>query len=149
MPDADPATHIGSAVEIDVGLHSLLALSNGQLIDNPRWLRAALAKLRVAQRRMAQCKRFGSGWRKAAYQVAKLQEQVANQRPLAQDHDCTSSHYRLLAIEALNLAFMTRNGYLSLSAHDAALGLCSTPTTSASRLAGQARLDEAIVGSRA
>lgn len=29
----------------------------------------------------------------------------------------------LIAIEDLNLAFMTRNGHLSLSAHDASLGM--------------------------
>lgn len=124
LPDPEPVQHTGPAVGIDVGLHSLLALSNGQTIDNPRWLRASLAKLRVAQRRMTRRKRYGSGWRKAALQVVKLHERIANQR---RDfwHKTTTGlarTYGLIAIEDLNLAFMTRNGQLSLSAHDAALG---------------------------
>lgn len=122
--DPEPVAHTGPAVGVDVGLYSLLALSNGTLIDNPRWLRAGLGKLRVTQRRLSRRKKFGSGWRRAARQVAKLQEHVANQR---RDfwHKATTDlarTYALIAIEDLNLAFMTRNGHLSLSAHDAALG---------------------------
>jgi putative transposase len=125
MPDPTPSQHDGPAVGIDVGLHSLLALSNGTLIDNPRWLRQGLGKLRTTQRRLSRRKKFGSGWRKAARQVAKLQEHVANQR---RDfwHKTTSElakTYSLIAVEDLNLSFMTRNGNLSLSAHDASLGM--------------------------
>lgn len=125
LPDCAPQAHIGGTVGIDVGLHSLLALSDGKLIDNPRWLRASLGRLRVAQRRMARRKKFGSGWRKAVQHVARLQEHVANQR-LDFWHKLTTElakTYSLIAIEDLNLAFMTRNGKLSLSAHDAALGM--------------------------
>ncbi|MFN8466922.1 MAG: transposase [Caldilineaceae bacterium] len=124
LPDVAPSAHTGPAVGIDVGLHHLLALSDGGTVENPRWLRHGLAKLRVAQRRMARRKKFSSGWRKAARQVAQLQEHVANQR-LDFWHKTTTAlvrQYNLIAIEDLNLAFMTRNGSLSLSAHDAALG---------------------------
>jgi putative transposase len=57
-------------------------------------------------------------------QVAKLHEKVANTR---RDFWHKTTHwlvdiYGNIAIEELNLQFMTRNGHLSLSAHDAALG---------------------------
>lgn len=125
MPSTIPVEHNGPAVGVDVGLHSLLALSDGTLIDNPRWLRQGLGKLRTAQRRLSRRKKFGTGWRKAARQVAKLQEHVANQR---RDfwHKTTgdlAKTYSLIAVEDLNLSFMTRNGNLSLSAHDASLGM--------------------------
>jgi len=124
MPDSVPAQHDGPAVGVDVGLHSLLALSDGALIDNPRWLRQGLGKLRTAQRRLSRRKKFGSGWRKAARQVAKLQEHVANQRHDFWHKTTTNlaKTYSLVAVEDLNLTFMTRNGNLSLSAHDASLG---------------------------
>lgn len=125
MPDPEPVTHDGPSVGIDVGLHSLLALSDGRLIGNPRWLRVSLSRLRVAQRRLSRRKRFGSGWRKAAHQVARLQGHVANQRSDFW-HKTTgelAQTYSLIALENLNLAFMTRNNSLSLSAHDAALGM--------------------------
>lgn len=125
LPDPEPVQHTGPAVGIDVGLHSLLALSNGILIDNPRWLRASLSRLRTAQRRLSRRKKFGSGWRKAARQVAKLQEHVANQRRDFWHKTTTdlAKAYSLIAVEDLNLSFMTRNGNLSLSAHDASLGM--------------------------
>ena len=37
----------------DMGLLRLLTLSDGTLIDNPRWLRSSLDKLRRTQRRLA------------------------------------------------------------------------------------------------
>jgi putative transposase len=125
LSDPEPIAHVGPAVGIDVGLHSLLALSDGRLIDNPCWLRTGLRKLRTAQRRLSRRKKFGGGWRKAARQVARLQAHVANQR---RDfwHKTTTTlakTYSLIAVEDLNLSFMTRNGNLSLSAHDAALGM--------------------------
>ena len=125
LPEAAPVVHDGPTVGIDVGLHNLLALSDGVLIDNPHWLRGELRKLRIAQRRLSRRKRFGSGWRKAARQVAKLQEHVANQRRDFWHKTTTrlAKTYSLIAVENLNLSFMTRNGKLSLSAHDASLGM--------------------------
>ena len=124
IPDAVPPAHNGPSVGIDVGMYHLLALSDGSIVENPRWLRHGLARLRVTQRRLSRRQKFGSGWRKAARQVAKLQEHVANQR-LDFWHKTTTAlarQYSYIAIEDLNLTFMTRNGSLSLSAHDAALG---------------------------
>lgn len=125
LPDVEPVVTNRPDVGIDVGLHHLLALSDGTIIDNPRWLRSNLTALRVAQRRMARRKKGGSNWRKAARQVAVLHERVANSRREFW-HQTTRriiNDYGNIAIEDLSLAFMTRNGNLSLSAHDAALGM--------------------------
>jgi putative transposase len=124
FPDPEPPESDKPVVGIDVGLHSLLALSNGEIIENPRWLRQSLAKLRVAQRRLARRKKGSNRRRKAAVQVAKLYEHIANQRRDFWHKTTTDLINRFggFAIEDLNLSFMTRNGSLSLSAHDAALG---------------------------
>lgn len=124
LPDVEPVQSDRHDVGIDVGLHHLLALSDGTIIDNPRWLRSSLADLRVAQRRLSRRRKGGSNWRKAARQVAVLHERVANTRREFW-HQTTRrivNDYGNIAIEDLPLAFMTRNGNLSLSAHDAALG---------------------------
>lgn len=123
--DPQPLPHVGPAVGIDVGLKSLLALSDGTLIDNPRWLRSSLAELRVWQRKMSRRKRFSRGWREAKSHVSKLQEYIANQR---KDfwHKLTtalSQTYGAIAVEDLNIAFMLKNHHLALSAHDAAIGM--------------------------
>jgi putative transposase len=115
----------GGPIGIDMGLRSLLATSEGELIDNPRWLRASLASLRVAQRRVSRRKKGSKRWRKAVRQVACLHEQIANQRndhwhkltrELAENHS-------LIAIEDLDLKFINTNRHLSLSSHDAGLGM--------------------------
>lgn len=109
----------------DMGLLRLLTLSDGTLIDNPRWLRQALDDLRRAQQRLSR-RQNGSNRRKQAAQVvAKLHEHIANQR---RDfwHKLTTrlvNNYGLIALENLSLDFMLRNARLSLSAHDAGLGL--------------------------
>ncbi|MBL8133297.1 MAG: transposase [Anaerolineae bacterium] len=109
----------------DVGMLRLLTLSDGTGIDNPRWLRGTLKKLRRAQRRLSRRQKGSNRRRKARRQVALLHEQVANTR---RDfwHKVTTAlvnTYGAIALEALNLNFMLRNGRLSLSAHDADLGI--------------------------
>lgn len=123
-PDLLVGKPVGAAVGIDMGLHHLLALSDGGTVENPRWLRSSLAKLRVAQRRLARRKKGGSRRRKAAVQVARLHERIANQR---RDfwHKTTRqlvNTYSVIALENLTLKFMTANHHLALSAHDAGLG---------------------------
>ncbi len=124
MLDKPAPAHTGPAVGIDMGLHHLLALSDGTIIENPRWLRASLAKLRVAQRRMSRRTKGSHRRRKAAAQVARLHEYITNQR-------CDLWHkltrrlvdtYGLIALEDLTLKFMTANPRLALSVHDAGLG---------------------------
>jgi putative transposase len=124
-PAGPIAAHSGPAIGIDMGLKALLALSNGLLIENPRWLRGALARLRSAQRRLARRKKGSKRRRKAAFQVARHHQRVRNQR---RDfwHKLTrqlADTYGVIALEKLTLAFMTHNRHLALSAHDAGLGL--------------------------
>lgn len=129
LPDALPAEPNGlPAVGGDMGLLRLLTLSDGTEIDNPRWMRQALADLRVAQRRLARRTKGSQGRKDARQIVARLHEHVANVR---RDfwHKVTLwlvSTYGLIVLEQLDLAFMTRNGRLALSAHDAGLGLFQT-----------------------
>jgi putative transposase len=114
-----------SLVGIDMGLSRLLTLSDGTWVDNPRWLKTSLAKLRVAQRTLARRKMGSKRRRKARHQVALLHEHVANTR---RDfwHKVTTylvNTYGGIGIEDLKLGFMLKNKHLSQSAHDAGLGL--------------------------
>jgi putative transposase len=114
----------GQAVGIDEGLKSLLALSTGELIENPHWLRSSLTQLRKVQRHASRQVK-GSLRRKRTYhQIGKLHEHIANQRrdSLHQITQDLVSRYDLIGIEDLTLAFMNCNDHLSLSSHDAGLG---------------------------
>jgi len=118
-------SHIGQQVGVDVGLKSLAALSTGELIENPRWLRENLAKLRRFSRHASRQVKGSNRQRKTYRQIARLHERVANQRAdyLHKVSSRLVAENDLIAIENLSLSFMNRNGHLSLSSHDAGFGL--------------------------
>ncbi len=118
-------TQTGNQVGVDVGLKSLAALSTGELVENPRWLRANLGKLRCLQRHAARQVKGSKRQCKTFQQIAHLHEQVANQRTdyLHKFSSRLVIENDLIAIENLSLGFMNRNGHLSLSSHDAGFGL--------------------------
>jgi len=126
LPDKQITVHRESnAVGIDVGLKSLIATSDGCLLDNPGWLKETLRDLRVAQRKVARRKKGSKRRRKAVKQVANLHEKVSNQRndywyKLTRELAESYSH---IAVENLVLRFMNKNKSLSRSSYDAGLGI--------------------------
>ncbi|OGG46110.1 MAG: hypothetical protein A3F84_26835 [Candidatus Handelsmanbacteria bacterium RIFCSPLOWO2_12_FULL_64_10] len=125
MPDPEPVIHEGPAVGVDMGLSSLLTFSDGTTVENPRWFRGNLKKLRVCQRRASRRKKGSHGRRKASRQAARLHGRIANQRADFW-HKTTRkvvNKYSLVAIEDLTLGFMTKNPHLALSTSDAGLGM--------------------------
>jgi len=124
-PDPELAPHPHKpVVGLDMGLHWLLAFSNGDVLANPRWLRAEQAKLRRLQRQVARRKKGSTRRRKAAALVARQHERIANRR---RDfwHKGTFdlvNRFGVIALEDLSLSFMTCNHHITLSAHDAGLG---------------------------
>lgn len=111
-------------VGIDVGLKNLLAFSNGELVNNPRWLEENLLKLRYLQRHASRQTKNSQRQKQTYSRIASLHEQIANQR---RDYlHKIASHlvreFDLVAIEDLSLSFMNHNRHLSRSSHDAGLG---------------------------
>lgn len=120
LSDPTPAPHAGPKTGIDIGLSSLVTLSNGQTIDNPRWYRAAENKLAQAQRVVSRRVKFSNRWRKQARLVARRHTKIANQRrdfhhKLARQLVNT---YSLIAVEDLNMNGLARSS-LAKSVHDA------------------------------
>ena len=115
----------GKQVGIDLGLKILVALSTGELISNPYWLRSNLAKLRCLQRHASRQVQGSHRQYKSYHRMARLHEQVANRR---RDYLHKIS-YRLvaendlIAIENLTLGFINHNRHLALASHDAGFGL--------------------------
>jgi putative transposase len=105
MPDPLPAEPNGKpAVGCDMALLRLLTFSDGTLLDNPRWLRQSLSKLRRAQRRLSRAKKGSARRQDKRLLVAKLHEHVANAR---RDlwHKLTHwlvKRYGLIALEKLS-----------------------------------------------
>ncbi len=117
--------HPEEIIGIDVGLKSLLAFSDGTLIENPRWLRESLNELRITQRHVSRQMKGSKNQRKTYLQIAKLHEKISNQR-MDYLHKISReivNNYGLIAFEDLSLKFMNQNKHLSLSSHDAGFGI--------------------------
>jgi putative transposase len=117
-----PAT--GKAVGVDVGIHHLLATSENEVVENPRWYQVVQRKLRVVQRRVARRKMGGSNRRKAVLDLQRQQLHIANRR---KDYLEKLSHhlivnYDVIALEDLQIQGMVRNHHLSKSILDAGWG---------------------------
>jgi len=112
-----------STIGIDVGLSSFAALSNGELIANPRNLKVGLAKLRRCQRKVARRKKGGTGRRKAVHFLQKAHAHIGNQRADFQHKFSRNlaNTYGLIAVEDLNIKGLSR-GILSRSVSDASWG---------------------------
>ena len=131
--EAAPLEQTGCSVGIDVGLTAFLTTDTGETVTNPRPLKNALRRLRLAQRSFARKKRANKNKKtgcqgvrraKAGRLVASVHRKVANTR--------TDFHHKIaytlvqrndtIMHEALQVANMVKNHGLARSIHDAAWG---------------------------
>ena len=73
-----PAT--GAAVGIDAGITSLVTLSTGEKVANPRHERRARARLALAQRRLSRKAKGSANREKAKLKVARAHARIADRR---------------------------------------------------------------------
>lgn len=69
-----------NAVGIDLGIKEFCITSDGELINNPKFLKQSLNKLAKAQRELSRKPKGGSNRNKARIKVARLYEKISNQR---------------------------------------------------------------------
>lgn len=117
-----PAT--GHAVGVDVGISSLIATSDGELVENPKWYREGQAKLRILQRTVTRRKKGGSNRRKAVCALQVHHEFITNQRKdfLNKLANRLITNNDLIAIEDLRIQNMVKNHNLSKSILDGGWG---------------------------
>jgi putative transposase len=119
-----PLPPTGKAVGVDVGVYHLVATSDGEVIENPRWYQTEQQKLQVLQRRVSRRKLGGSNRRKAVVVLQRQHEHIAQRR---KDFLNKVAHtliigYDLIALEDLQISGMVRNPHLSKSILDAGWG---------------------------
>ena len=73
-----PATD--SKIGIDLGIKEFCITSDGEMIENPKYLRKSEKRLRKLQKDLSRCKKGSSNRNKARIKVAKEHEKIANQR---------------------------------------------------------------------
>ena len=122
-PTANPAPR-GGVVGVDLGVKNLATLSDGTVIENPRYLRKSERKLKQAQQALSRKTKGSNRRAKAKAKVARLHARVANQR-LDAMHKLTArltNKYSDISIEDLHVAGMVKNRHLAKSISDAAFG---------------------------
>jgi putative transposase len=97
-------------VGIDLGVTHFAALSNGELIDNPRHYRRAEKRLKKLQEALSRKKRGSHRRKKAVQAVAKAHRKIRNQR---RDFAHKASRqlvnrYQIIALEDLQTANLVR-----------------------------------------
>lgn len=111
----------GSQVGVDVGITSLVALSTGEKITNPKHEKRDRKVLARAQRALARKKKGSANRAKAKHRVARIHGRIADRR---RDHLHKLStrlvrEYDTIAIEDLTVRNMVRNHSLARAISDA------------------------------
>ena len=120
--DKLPASH--KNIGIDLGITSLIALSDGSKVSNPRTFNAKYKKLRKAQKALSRKVKGSSNRHKARLQVAKVHAQISDAR---KDflHKLTTQLVRdnqVITIEDLAVKNMVKNHKLARAISDASWG---------------------------
>lgn len=111
----------GKSIGVDVGLESLITLSNGEQVKPPQYLRQSEAKLVKAQQQLSRKKEGSSNRNKQRIKVARVHRNIRNQR---QDFAHKISRelvntYDLIVFEKLQIQNMVKNHHLAKSINDA------------------------------
>lgn len=112
---------IENSVGIDLGLSNFAYLSNGEVIENPAFLKNDLKKLRRYQRQFSRKKKGSSNRKKFALRVTRLHMRVRNKRKDFHHKLSTqiAKNHGVVAVEDLNIKGMVRNRHLSRAISDA------------------------------
>ena len=129
----------GQAVGADVGISTLIATSDGQRIENPKWYHAEQAELRILQRTVSRREKGGSNRRKAVVQLQRKHAKIANRRRDYLDkqvHDWVVQ-YDLIALEDLRIMNMVQNHNFAKSILDGGWGYLKQQLTFKAAEAGR------------
>lgn len=112
--------HTGAIVGIDLGIKEFAITSDGQHIENPKYLRKSEMKLAKLQKELSR-KQIGSSNRnKARIKVARQHEKIANQRKdfLHKTSTQIIQDYDIICLETLKVGNMIKNHKLAKSISD-------------------------------
>ena len=78
--EIEPLEKTGSVIGLDLGIKEFCITSNGDMIENPKYLKKSLDKLAKLQRELSRKPKGSSNRNKARIKVARQFEKVSNQR---------------------------------------------------------------------
>jgi putative transposase len=111
-------------IGLDLGITSLIALSNGEKVANPKGFAAKRAKLRRVQKALSRKQKGSSNRQKARLKVARVHQEISDAR---KDflHKLTTQLVRenqTIAVEDLAVKNMVKNRKLAFAISDASWG---------------------------
>lgn len=115
----------GKEVGIDLGIKEFATLSDGIVIDNPKYLRENQSKISRIQKYMSRKTKGSNRWHKNRIRIARLYNKVSNKRSWFL-HNLTTylvNNYDTICIEDLNVSGMVKNHKLANSISDASFSL--------------------------
>lgn len=120
--DIDLTLHENNnAVGIDLGIKSFAITSDGEIFDNPKFLRKSEKRLKKLQRDLSRCEKGSKNRQKCRIKVAKQYEKISNQR-LDFLHKLSKqliNENQVICLESLKVANMLKNHKLAKSIADA------------------------------
>jgi putative transposase len=122
--EIEPLPECSNKIGVDLGITSLVALSTGEKIANPKCFNAKRRKLKKAQKALSRKQKGSNNRYKARLKVAKVHQEISDAR---KDflHKLTTRLVRenqTIAVEDLAVKNMIKNQKLALSISDASWG---------------------------
>ena len=113
--EVQPLPKTNKEVGIDVGLKNFATLSNGEVFENPKFLRKMEQKLIREQRILSRRVKGSSNWNKQRIKVARIHERIVNARTdyLQKISTYIVKNHDIIAIEDLQVSNMLKNHTLA------------------------------------
>jgi putative transposase len=110
-----------TTVGIDVGIKDFAVLSTGEKVENPKYLKNSLKRMKCLQKRVSKKVKGSKNRDKARQHLSKIHETISNQRNNFQ-HQLSFrliSENQAISLETLNVKGMVKNHCLAQSISDA------------------------------
>jgi putative transposase len=122
--DIKPLPVVNNMVGLDLGIKSMVALSTGEAVDNPRYFAKDEKRLAKAQRRHAKKKKGSRNRDKARLKVANIHARIQDRRRDYQQKLSTRmvSENQVICVESLAVKNMVKNPKLAKAINDVGWG---------------------------
>ncbi len=111
-------------VGIDLGIKDFAVTSDGEIFENPKWLRKSERRLTKLQRDLSRKKKGSKNRNKARLKVAKLHEKITNQRKdfLHKLSSIIINENQVIVLEDLRVSNMLKNNNLAKAISEVSWG---------------------------